>query len=188
MSGGATPDAARAEVPSTPRQRWRAILWRHGGAAIVRCTPYPAYRIRNVLLRIFGARVGRGVRWRRTARLDAPWQLELGDAAMIGDRVWIAGEEFVRIGARTTVSQGTTLLTSRAMGMNDLGMAQGAITIGSDSWIAADSMLLPGVRIGVGCVVGARSVVTSEVLGYQVVAGDPARVVATRQLKPRGMT
>lgn len=182
MSSALPHDATR-EVAGSGREPWlRSLLWRHVGAAAVRLTPYPAYRTRNALLRLFGARVGRGVRWRRTARLDAPWRLEIGDAAMVGDRVWFAGSEAVSIGPRTTVSQGTTLLTSRTVMPRRIERA--AIEIGSDAWIAADVMVLPGIRLGSGCVVGARSVVEADVPEYRVAAGHPARCIATRALKP----
>jgi len=51
-------------------------------------------------------------------------------------------------------------------------------------WIGFDSCVLPGVRIGRGAVVGARSVVTEDVPPYAVVAGNPARVI--RRLDPEG--
>ena len=56
------------------------------------------------------------------------------------------------------------------------------IAIGDGVWIGFDSVVLPGVKIGDGAIVGARSVVTSDVPPYAVVAGNPARVI--RQLDP----
>ena len=56
------------------------------------------------------------------------------------------------------------------------------IHIGPNVWIGFDSCVLPGVTIGRGAVVGARSVVTSDVPPYSVVAGNPARII--RQLEP----
>jgi acetyltransferase-like isoleucine patch superfamily enzyme len=53
------------------------------------------------------------------------------------------------------------------------------IRIGANVWIGFDSCVLPGVTIGDGAVVGARSVVAREVPPYTVVAGNPARVVRT---------
>jgi acetyltransferase-like isoleucine patch superfamily enzyme len=54
------------------------------------------------------------------------------------------------------------------------------IEIGRNVWISFDSCVLPGVSIGEGSIVGARSVVTQDVPPYTVVAGNPARVI--RQL------
>jgi len=56
------------------------------------------------------------------------------------------------------------------------------IHIGPNVWIGFDSCVLPGVTIGQGAVVGARSVVTTNVPPYTIVAGNPARVI--RQLEP----
>ncbi len=51
------------------------------------------------------------------------------------------------------------------------------IRIEPNVWIGFDSCVLPGVTIGEGSVVGARSVVTEDVPPYAVVAGNPARVI-----------
>jgi acetyltransferase-like isoleucine patch superfamily enzyme len=56
------------------------------------------------------------------------------------------------------------------------------VRIGNNVWIGFDSCVLPGVRIGDGVSVGARSVVARDVPPYAVVAGNPARVI--RQLDP----
>lgn len=54
------------------------------------------------------------------------------------------------------------------------------IIIGEDCWIGAGCILLPGIKIGRGCVVGAGSVVTKDIPDYAVVAGVPARIIATK--------
>lgn len=51
------------------------------------------------------------------------------------------------------------------------------IEIGNNVWIGFDSCVLPGVRVGDGSVVGARSVVTMDVPPMTVVAGNPARFI-----------
>ena len=51
------------------------------------------------------------------------------------------------------------------------------IRIGKNVWIGFDSCVLPGVSIGEGSVVGARSVVAEDVPPYTVVAGNPARPI-----------
>lgn len=56
------------------------------------------------------------------------------------------------------------------------------VTIGDNVWIGGRSIVMPGVTIGEGSVVAAGSVVTADVPPYTVVAGNPARKVAT--LKP----
>ena len=51
------------------------------------------------------------------------------------------------------------------------------VTIGNDVWIGAGAIILNGVTIGEGAVVGAGSVVTKDVNPYEIVAGNPARVI-----------
>ena len=51
------------------------------------------------------------------------------------------------------------------------------IRIGANVWIGFDCCVLPGVSIGDGAIVGARSVVTQDVEPYTVVAGNPARLI-----------
>jgi len=54
------------------------------------------------------------------------------------------------------------------------------IKIGSDVWVGAQSIIMNGVTIGHGAVVAAGSIVTKEVLPYNIVAGIPAKVINTR--------
>ena len=51
------------------------------------------------------------------------------------------------------------------------------IHIGRNAWIGFDSCVLPGITIGEGSVVGARSVVTVDVPPFTIVAGNPARIL-----------
>ena len=51
------------------------------------------------------------------------------------------------------------------------------VRIGNNVWIGFDTVVLPGVTIGEGSIVGARSVVLEDVQPYSVVAGNPARVI-----------
>lgn len=62
-------------------------------------------------------------------------------------------------------------------------MVVSRVSIGHDVWIGHGSIILPGVTIGSGAIVGAGSVVTHDIPPYQIVAGNPARV-----LKPRFTT
>jgi len=51
------------------------------------------------------------------------------------------------------------------------------IHIGDNVWIGFDVCVLPGVTLGEGAIVGARSVVVEDVAPYTIVAGNPARFV-----------
>lgn len=51
------------------------------------------------------------------------------------------------------------------------------VVIEDNVWIGFDAVILPGVRLGRGCIVGCRSVVYEDVPPYAVVGGDPARII-----------
>jgi acetyltransferase-like isoleucine patch superfamily enzyme len=57
---------------------------------------------------------------------------------------------------------------------------KGDVVIGSDVWIGQDVIILSGVTIGDGAVIGAGSVVTKDVEPYEMVAGNPARMIRKR--------
>jgi virginiamycin A acetyltransferase len=57
---------------------------------------------------------------------------------------------------------------------------RGDTVIGPDVWIGTEAMILPGINIGAGAIVAARTVVTADVPPYAVVGGNPARVLRQR--------
>jgi acetyltransferase-like isoleucine patch superfamily enzyme len=59
------------------------------------------------------------------------------------------------------------------------------IRIGRAAWIGFDVCILPGVSIGDGAIVGARSVVVENVEPYTIVGGNPARLM--RRLDVKGI-
>jgi len=74
---------------------------------------------------------------------------------------------------------------TRTPRLADVDVPARPVRIGANVWIGFDSCVLPGVTIGEGSVVGARSVVAQDVPPYAVVAGNPARVI--RRLQPEGL-
>ncbi len=51
------------------------------------------------------------------------------------------------------------------------------VTVEENVWVGFDSVVLPGVTLGQGCIVGSKTVVAADVPPYAIVVGDPARVV-----------
>lgn len=167
----------REEKPYYRKMR----LWR-----IVNVTLFPLLSPlkRNALLRKFGAEIGKGGIIYRSARIYAPWDLKIGNWTVIGPRVSIYNKTKVEIGDEVVVSQDVFLCTaSHDITSPSLALVAKPITIGSVAWIAAKSIVLPGVTIGEGAVVGAGSVVTKDVDSWTVVGGNPARFIKKRVLR-----
>ena len=57
---------------------------------------------------------------------------------------------------------------------------KGNTVIGNDVWIGQNAVILPGVHIGDGAIIGANSIVGSDVDPYTIVVGNPARVLRKR--------
>ena len=110
-----------------------------------------------------------------------------GDKLIIGKFCQIAvGVEFVMNGANHQMNAVTTFPFYTLEGWNMEPPAQadlplkGDTVIENDVWIGKNAVILPGVHIGDGAIIGANSVVGSDVDPYTIVAGNPARVLRKR--------
>jgi putative colanic acid biosynthesis acetyltransferase WcaF len=136
-----------------------------------------------MLLRLFGAKIGSHCSIAPSCFVWAPWNLEMGDYSAIAGGVDCYTMDKVKIGSKVGISQRTFLCT----GSHDVRsllrpLTTAAIDIGDHCWIAAECMVLPGVRIGEGCVVGARSVVARDLPAWTICTGHPCKPIKQRQI------
>jgi len=139
--------------------------------------------LRTLLLRLFGARVGR-VAMSASTWVQMPWELRIGDYCLVGPRTHLYNLGGLSIGDHTVISQDVYICG----GTHDYTdptypLLRKEVTIGSYVWIAAGAFIHPGVSIGEGAVVGARAVVTRDVPPWTIVSGNPAKVVKQRVMK-----
>ncbi|WP_431144815.1 acyltransferase [Pseudomonas alvandae] len=90
----------------------------------------------------------------------------------LGDNV------FISIKAKFVCHDGATLPFRKDI--PDLELA-GEIKVGDNVFIGMGALVLPNIKIGNGCVIGANAVVTKDVLDGTIVAGNPARVISTTE-------
>jgi putative colanic acid biosynthesis acetyltransferase WcaF len=113
-----------------------------------------------------------------------PWNLEIGNWSSIGEFAFIYNLAAIKIGDCATISYRAHLCAgTHDYGDPSLPLVKLGITIGSQTWICADSYIGPNVKIGEGAVVGARAVVVKDIRPWQVVAGNPAKFIKLRILK-----
>jgi putative colanic acid biosynthesis acetyltransferase WcaF len=154
--------------------------------AFGRLSPTPLFAWRRLLLRAFGAKVGRGVKVYPSVRVWAPWNLEMGEHSTLGPDVDCYNVARVRIGAHALVSQYSFLCAAtHDHHQPRLPLVTAPIEVGEGAWVAADVFVGPGVTIGEGAVVGARASVYKDVSPWTVVGGNPARFLKRREVTGR---
>lgn len=134
-----------------------------------------------MLLRLFGANIGEKVIIRPTVRITYPWKLSIGENSWIGDHVDLYSLGEIDIGSNCVVSQKSYLCTgSHDYTKESFDIFQKKIVIENEAWLATDVFVAPGVVIGKGTLIGARSSVFSSVPSGKICVGSPAKVVGER--------
>ncbi|RWK61778.1 MAG: acyltransferase [Mesorhizobium sp.] len=125
-------------------------------------------------------------------------RITIGDHCYIGENTRIWSCETITIGNRVLISHGVNIhdnvshsmsaerrhqhflaIFSTGHSKEDPDIASAVVVIEDDAWIGFNASVLKGVKIGRGAVVGACSVVTKDVLPYEVVVGNPAKPIGT---------
>lgn len=110
---------------------------------------------------------------------------DFGDGKItIGDYCSIATEVAILLGGEHRSDWITTypftVLWPEAHHINGHPASKGEVTIGNDVWIGYRAIILSGVTIGDGAVIGAGSVVASDIPDYAIAAGNPCKVIRMR--------
>lgn len=134
--------------------------------------------IMKTLLRIFGAKIGKGCRIYSSAKILVPYNLVIGDNVILADRLLIQNTALVQIGTNSIISQGTYICAgSHDIYKETFDTVRKPIIIGENVWVAAECFIGPGVNIGDGAVAGARSCVFKSIEPWTLVGGNPAKVI-----------
>ncbi len=180
--------AARRAMPHPPPgfgDRLRRLIWLMIWGIFARFTPVPLHGWRRALLRLFGARIGPGAVIYPSARVWAPWNLVMERGSCLAEGVDCYNVALVSVGEGAVISQRAYLCSaSHDPHRIDFPLTAGPITIGAQSWVAAEAFIGPGVRIGERAVVAARAVVMRDVPGEQIVGGNPAKQIRQRGSEP----
>jgi putative colanic acid biosynthesis acetyltransferase WcaF len=163
------------------RPAWVVQLWWIVQATFFRLSPQALYGWRRLLLRLFGCAVGKGVLIRPSVEITYPWKVSIGNYSWIGDGVTLYSLGRIHIGNNVVISQQSYICTgSHDMSAPAFDITQEPIFIEDESWIATGVFVAPGVRVGHGAVVGARSSVLSDAPPLMISVGNPAQPVRPR--------
>jgi len=176
-------DLSLFKVPREFRGRsvYVVQLWWLTQSLLFHPSPQIFFGWRRFLLRLFGAKIGHRVLIRSSTEIVYPWKLRIGDYSWVGDHVILYCLDEIIIGNNSVISQYSHICAgthnSKSIQFDILAKP---ITIGTECWIASDVYIAPGVTIGDGTIVGARSSVFHKLPGGMICYGNPARPIRRR--------
>jgi putative colanic acid biosynthesis acetyltransferase WcaF len=163
---------------------WKQLLWYFIGSPLTQSYWLPMSGLKVWLLRRFGATIGQGVRIKPGVRVKFPWRLAVGDYVWIGEDAWIDNLAMVMIESHVCISQGVYLCTGNHNWSHPhFKLITASIHVETGSWLAARSVVGPGVTIGKGAVLGLGSVAGRSLKPMMIYAGNPAQPIKPRQIK-----
>ena len=128
--------------------------------------------------------LGKNVNIERNAYITP--QLTVGDNSGVGINCEIYGP--VSIGKNVMMGPEVIIYThDHNFSRTDIPMMEQGnspvqpVEIGDDCWIGRRVMIMPGVKIGNGCVIGAGAVVTKSIPDFSIAGGVPAKVLKSRK-------
>lgn len=167
------------------RNRLKRVVWTVCWALLYRISPRPLHAWRVMLLRMFGAKMGRNCHFYPGARIWAPWNLVCADKVTAGEGAEIYNPAPMYFGANAIVSQGA-YLCGATHDCDDPAFPLHAYStsVGAYAWVCARAVVSPGVNLGEGAVLGLASVATRDLEPWTIYAGVPA--VRVRERKRSG--
>jgi putative colanic acid biosynthesis acetyltransferase WcaF len=136
------------------------------------------------LLRLFGAKIGKGVVVKPFVYIKYPWNLKVGDHVWIGERVWIDNLALVQIGSNSCLSQEAYIFCgNHNYKKSGFDLMTNPVTLEDGVWIGAKAIVCPGVVCHSHAVLATGSVASRNLEAYSVYQGNPAVRVKERKLE-----
>jgi putative colanic acid biosynthesis acetyltransferase WcaF len=157
------------------------VLWYFTNVLFFQNPLNPSSKLKVILLRLFGAKVGKGVVLKPSINVKYPWHLEVGDYTWTGEKVWLDSLALIRIGKNVCISQGAYLCTGNHNYKKEtFDLVVSPITIEDGAWVGAKAIICPGVTLKTHSVITAGSVVTEDTKPYMIYQGNPATSIRER--------
>ena len=165
------------------RFRLMRLAWLITWRCLAAWTPSPFHTWRNLLLRLFGAKLDPTAIVHGSTVIWWPGNLVMGRNASMGPGVICYNVAPVTLEALAIVSQRAHLCTgSHDIQQASFPLVARPIVLRRKAWVAAEAFVGPGTEVGEGAVLGARGVAVKALEPWTVYAGNPARAVASRRL------
>lgn len=124
----------------------KRLAWYFVNALVFNSSYFPISFLKVLLLKTFGAKIGKGVNIKPNVNIKYPWFLEIGDHTWIGENVWIDNLTTVKIGSNCCLSQGCMLLTgNHNYKKTTFDLIIKPIVLKNGVWIGAKAIVCPGI-------------------------------------------
>lgn len=153
----------------------KRFLWYFVNVFVMKNHYNPISSLRVRFLRLFGAKIGRGVVIKPGVNVKYPWNLTIGDYSWIGEDVWIDNLSQVDIGSNCCLSQGAMLLCgNHNYKTPTFDLIVRPITIKDGAWVGAKSIVCPGVTLESNSILTVGSIATRNISPDIICQGNPA--------------
>jgi putative colanic acid biosynthesis acetyltransferase WcaF len=176
-------DLAKFKIPLNFRGRSKLTvqLWWIVQDTIFAWSPQFLYGWRRFLLRLFGAKIGTKVLIRSTVKITYPWNIDIGDYSWIGENNVLYSLGKIKIGKNVALAHQVYINT----GGHDykkvsFDILSKNVVIEDECWLTNDVYVAPGVTIGKGSIIAARSSVLKNIQEGKICAGTPAVEIKNR--------
>ncbi len=159
----------------------KRLCWYFANLLFIKNRWNPVSKLKIIILKAFGAKIGNGVVVKPGVNIKYPWLLTIGDNTWIGEDVWIDNLAQVTIGSNCCISQGAMLLCgNHNYKRSTFDLIVKPIVIEDGAWIGAMSTVCPGVTIGSQSLLSVGSIATSNLIPNKIYQGIPAKIKSER--------
>ncbi len=168
---------------TTGRSKMVIALWYMVNYLIIRNYLNPFSKLRVLFLRMFGAKIGKGVVIKPSVSVKYPWLLSVGNYSWIGERVWIDNLAEVHIGNNCCLSQGAMLLCgNHDYTKTTFDLMVKPISLEDGVWIGAQAVVTPGTVCRSHSMLTTGSISSGEMKDYTIYRGNPAVEIRRRNV------
>lgn len=144
--------------------------------------PYPNI-LKVLLLRAFGAKIGRKVVIKPWVKIKFPWNLSLADHVWLGEEVWIDNISMVTISSHVCVSQGAFLLTgNHNYSKSYFPLISKPILIEEGVWVCAKAVVTGGVTLKSHSILSLGCIATKDLDSYYIYGNFPLEKIKPRTI------
>ncbi|MGH7870278.1 MAG: WcaF family extracellular polysaccharide biosynthesis acetyltransferase [Candidatus Dormibacteraceae bacterium] len=161
----------------------KRVLWLLVSWVLFRLCPLSFSWLKRIVLRLFGARIGKGVVIKPQVKITFPWKLEVGDHSWIGEEAWLLSLDRIVVGSNVCISQRAFLCTgSHNYKSSTFNLITAPIRVENGAWLAAGCWVGPGVTVGSHAVLTAGAVAGKNLEPWAIYSGNPAFLVKARTI------